>query len=433
MAEYPNTKPPEDLTWASTGRTADPADRRAEGWIDGQQPPLEEWNFLAHGHERYISHQEGRIWRQFDDLTEAIDTLDPGEVFYFRPPTSKWVDVDTKPTQTPASAIDWITTDGRRVYYIQAGILIGATARPNGSVEAEWGRVLASEGMTGVVTGLDTDGVIVVVTAIPGTTRMMVVNAVTGVVIESVPFTSISNAIAPTCYSTGGTPRIYFHENGVLIREWTQSGITTLHTLETVGQVLAAAIEPAGDRLWFITTDLTPDENYIIYIPIGGGSEVLVDTRTETTSSQAFGSLDYDDYYQLMYAATRSNGAVGTDLSLVFNRNGSELYSVDGETGPWSVSSKYVFGVGQPYGNAALIAYRDLFELRSFGDVFNGASLNLTTLRTVGSRYRWYADNVVDLVTLGIVNQPSLWRIRDDVQSGPNRRIIAQPLGVTYG
>lgn len=427
MSEIPNAKPPENIEWALSGRKRLPFFSRQNGFIDDTPPLLDEWNYMADAHERKITHQEGRVYRAFDSIIDAVDALDPGDVFFYNRWGMSWYEVfflDVSAT----IPVEHITTDGRRVY-TQWGVSLRAwTATTVGGSIMEWHLGLDDYFLGGLTTDyvLDTDGVIVV---IAGSSAMLVVNPVTGTVIDRI---STGPVVGLRCYSTGGTPKVFFHGGSTTISVWTEaSGIVLLHTIETANQVMATPIELADDRQWFISVNTSSGASRISHIPIGGGSETLMLSSTLTTPTQDFGTLDYDGTYKRIISTTILGSTVNTKI---FDRDA--LIATIVNDGPWNVSSRWIFGPGLPYGGAATVIYRDDKTRLAVAEMFDTGALWGPGVETVGSVHRWFSDDADPeggLFASGILCQPGLWKIREGVESGANRRLIAQPLGGNYG
>lgn len=435
MSEFPNTKPIQNIKWALTGRKRLPFFSRQNGFIDDTPPLLDEWNYMADAHERKITHQEGRVYRAFDSIVDAVDTLDPGDVFFYNRWGMAWYETGTQDVGLPGGPvhIERITTDGRRVFAVWNVSLKAFTATANfsGTTFEEWFFEFSGHPLGGPTSDLhlDTDGVIVV---LAGSTHMLVLDAVTG---DLIAYVATGTVAGLRCYSVGGTPKVFFHDGDVTISTWTLAdGVALLHTVETAGQVLVTPIEPADDRLWFMTINLTSGANQATHIPIDGGGETVVDPfGVMTFPSQDIGTLDYDAQQRRMLV-----GYVHTTLNRtkIFDINGAGGGTLPGG-GPWNISSRWAFGPGLPFGvGASVVAYRDNLIRKSVAEMYDTGTLWGPGVETVGSIYRWFtddADPVSGLFATGILCQPGLWKIREGVGSGANRRLIAQPLGVNYG
>ncbi len=119
--------------------------------------------------------------RIFDDPIDAIDNTAPGEVYYLTSATERFRLRSKASKHGIGVAIEQICTDGRRIYYVQNGELIAATADVSGGADVEWSINLAAQGITNTAIHLTTDGQIVALVPLaPSTNLLLIVDAPTG-------------------------------------------------------------------------------------------------------------------------------------------------------------------------------------------------------------------------------------------------------------
>jgi hypothetical protein len=255
-------KPTDPLDWATTQAPAAPKQgRREDGFIPaadgrpGEKPPVSLLDWHAYEMGQRIQAAADSSPRIFTDPIDAIDSTEPGEIFFLDEASSPFSRNQKTSKHGISFTIDKITSDGRRIYYVQNNELIAATARPGVAAEVEWSVNYVTLGLdSGQLYDITTDGQIVAISATPAATKtLLICDATDGTVLYNAsPPYQISYLAAD---STDSTQRLLIETaspNGLVI--WTPG--PTFNVLGVVHGALIAATK----RGWlFSASGATPN------------------------------------------------------------------------------------------------------------------------------------------------------------------------------
>ena len=157
----------------------------------------------------------------FTDLVEAIDETSPMDLVVFGA-DQDWDDVSVFKALPVTGPIEFITSDGRRIYYVIGNILYAATASATTTADIEWSVAHNVE----QIQFFSTDGAIV---AMIGRDEMNVYNAVSGALITNYlgPWTFATEIDGLICDTDSNDFRVWFTTHEAVtggLYEWTLGG-----------------------------------------------------------------------------------------------------------------------------------------------------------------------------------------------------------------